>query len=200
MDVFKIVTLLVCIWMDSGWTQTFPDESQTLQRGRELMITGSMTSENANKHSIILMETTTDVNEFKGNSNGSNTTATFIHNQQFNTTESGINRETVTNGILSTSTNELPHQSEITTDTTDPNGTIQNDHATNSSTVIYCENFTLSTSFSSNNSECQTDESKADEVKPKPKMDYIGYITTPIFFFVGIIGIMYSFRNPHLRI
>ena len=183
MAVLRIVTLLLCLTL--GWTQTFPDESQTL-------VTESLTLENINEHSTILMETT-DVNEFKGNISETRTIATLMHNQQFKTTGRSINGENVSNSILATSTNELSHQSETTTDTTVPNGAIQNEHATNSSMIIHCENFTLSTSFSAKNSECQTDESKADEVKPKPKVDYIGYITTPIFFFVGIIGIMHSF-------
>ena len=188
MAVFRIVTLLLCLTL--GWTETFPHESQTLQRDEKLLVTESVTVENRNEHSTIVMETT-DMNEFKGNT--SRTTETLMHNQQFKTTGSSINGENVSNSILATSTNELSHQSEMTTDTTVPDGTIQNEHATNSSMIIHCENFTLSTSFSSNNGECQTDESKADEVKPKPKVDYIGYITTPIFFFVGIIGITYSF-------
>ena len=190
MAVFRIVTLLLCLTL--GWTQTFPDESQTLQRDEKLLVTESVTLENRNEHSTILMETT-DMNEFMGNTSGSRTMATLMHNQQFKTTGSSINGENVSNSILATSTNELSHQSETTTDPTVTNGPIQNEHATNSSTVIHCENFTLSTSFSANNSECQTDESKADEVKPKPKVNYIGYITTPIFFFVGIIGITHSF-------
>ena len=41
---------------------------------------------------------------------------------------------------------------------------------------------------SKNGSGCQVDQSNSKVMKTKRKVDYIGYITTPIFFLVGIIG------------
>ena len=135
--------------------------------------------EKRNGHSMKPMETTNIENTTE-----SGTTTRFMRKEQFT-------RETVTNGDSPTATDALSFQSETTIDITFRNSTEQSEHATNPSTIMHCENLTATTSPSSNNSECQSDESRTDEVKPKPKVDYIGYITTPIFFSVGILGIMY---------
>ena len=186
MAVFKIVVLPLCLRLECS--QTFPNESQTMQSDKKPLTTESETLENRNGHSTIPMETT-DIE----NTKDSGTTTRLTSKEQFTSTGSDINGETVTNGHLPTATNELSYQSETTIDTTVHNVRRQNKHATNPSTIMHCENLTATISSSSNNSECQIDESRTDEVKPKPKVDYIGYITTPIFFIVGIIGIMYSF-------
>ena len=155
-----------------------------MQSDKKTLTTGSITSETWTEHSTTPMEKIDMVNITQ-----SGTTNRLINKEQFTNAGSGINRETVANGILPTAANEL----STTIDITVRNSTRQSEHATNPSTIMHCQNLTVTTSPSSNNSECQSDQSRTDEVKPKPKVDYIGYITTPIFFIVGILGIMYSF-------